>query len=360
MSLPPPPVRPELDLRAFHYMAVDVVRLRDSEFVLKTTGDEFRAGFLLRCASWHQKPASSLPNNDVMLAFLAGFGRDLDGWLRVRQGALDGFVECSDGRLYHLEVAEKALEAEKHRDINRTRTIAATAARRRQRDDDRHGQRHEARDDDQRKKAKEKVKGKKSNQTQERVPVATDKTAAASPPETLSRFLGSVLKEADAPQKTVISIMRTELPADWMPTDELCEEVKRDFHMDDADLQTEVPAFRALNAQEGTRSRDWNATFRLFCKRWKEHREKRFPLRAELTTRSGPINSALHEPTEAEWDSQVKFYVKTGRWSAQFGPEPGSHACRCPKHFLEKHGIDPATGEKLRPIAPSVQVGNPQ
>jgi hypothetical protein len=177
MNLPPPPVRPDLDLRAFHYMAVDVVRLRDSEFALRRTGDEFRAGFLLRCASWHQKPASSLPNDDVVLAFLAGYGRDVDAWLRVRDGGLDGFIECSDGRLYHPEIAEKALEAEKQRDINRARTTAATDARRRQRNEDR----HDDCDDHQRNKVTEKIKGTKPTSTQrdERVTAARDEKTAA-------------------------------------------------------------------------------------------------------------------------------------------------------------------------------------
>jgi hypothetical protein len=332
-------------------MAVDVVRLRDSEFALRRTGDEFRAGILLRCASWHQKPASSVPNDDVLLAFLAGFGRDVEAWLRVRDGALDGFIECSDGRLYHPEIAEKALEAEKQRDINRARTTAATDARRRQRDEDRHDQRQDDCDDHQRNKAKEKVKGTKPTptQTEERVTAATDGKAAAPPPETLSQFSGSVLKEAGAPGKAPASIMGTELPADWMPSDELCEEVKRDFCMNYADLQAEVPAFHALNAQGGKLSRDWNATFRLFCKRWKEHRDKKATPRVGATKQSNPVNSALYTPTEADWDSAVKFFAKTGRWSMQFGPEPSSRACRCPKHILEKHNIDPDTAEKRRP-----------
>jgi hypothetical protein len=158
------------------------------------------------------------------------------------------------------------------------------------------------------------------------------------------------LKGADAPHKTVASITGTKLPADWMPSDELCEEVKHDFCMNEADLQAEVPAFHALNAQGGTLSRDWNATFRLFCKRWKEHRDKNATLRVGRAKPSDPVNSALYKPTEADWDSTVKLFAKTGRWSAQFGPEPGSHACRCPKYVLERHNIDPDTGDKRRPV----------
>jgi hypothetical protein len=358
MSLPPPPVRPDLDLRAYHYMAVDVVRLRDSEFALRTTGEEFRAGIMLWCASWHQKPASSLPTNDVLLAFLAGFGRDVEGWLRVRERALYGFVECSDGRLYHPEIAEKALEAEKRGDINRARTTAATDARRRQRDEDRDDQRHDECDDHQRNKTKERAKGNKpTTHAEERVTAAKDESAAAPPqPKTLSQVSDRVLKKAAPRGGGLASIMASELPAEWIPSDELCEEVRRNFGMTDADLQSEVPAFHAYNAQAGTLSMDWNATFRLFCKRWKEHRDKQVAPRIVLFKTS----EKSFVPTDTDFDKAAAFYAQTGRWMRDHGPDPTSPACKCPKEILLKHGIDPATGEKLRPIAPSGEADNPQ
>ncbi|GAB3479422.1 DUF1376 domain-containing protein [Azotobacter salinestris] len=112
MSLPDPLVPPEVDLRGLPFMPLDVARLRDSGLAIEATGDEFRAAILLWCASWGQVPAGSLPNSDTALATYAGYGRgDLKGWRKVRAGALRGFVECSDGRLYHPVVAEKALDA---------------------------------------------------------------------------------------------------------------------------------------------------------------------------------------------------------------------------------------------------------
>jgi hypothetical protein len=108
----PEPLTPaDCDLRDFPYMPLDVVRLRDSETAVILNGDEFRAAVILWCAAWHQVPAASLPKDDRLLASLAGYGRDLDGWLKVKEGALRGHVECSDGRLYHPVVAQKASEA---------------------------------------------------------------------------------------------------------------------------------------------------------------------------------------------------------------------------------------------------------
>lgn len=111
MNAPQPFVPADCDLRDFAFMPLDVVRLRDSDIAAVATGDEFRCAVLLWCASWHQVPAGSLPDDDIILSQLAGFGRVVREWQRVREGALKGWTKCSDGRLYHAVVAEKACEA---------------------------------------------------------------------------------------------------------------------------------------------------------------------------------------------------------------------------------------------------------
>lgn len=108
---PEPLVPPEVDLRGMPFMPLDVARLRDSDLAIEASGDEFRAAVLLWCASWNQVPAGSLPSAEQPLAAYAGFGRDVKGWRKVSAGALRGFMECADGRLYHPVVAEKALDA---------------------------------------------------------------------------------------------------------------------------------------------------------------------------------------------------------------------------------------------------------
>lgn len=115
MSDTPEPLTPaECDLTDFQYMELDVRRLRDSKFAATPKGDAFRAGIMLWCAAWHQVPAASLPDDDVELANLAGYGRmpiSVKEWKKVRADALHGFVKCSDGRLYHPVIAEKAIAA---------------------------------------------------------------------------------------------------------------------------------------------------------------------------------------------------------------------------------------------------------
>lgn len=107
-SLPTPIVPADLDLRTVPAILLDVARLRDSELA----GDHLALGFavLLWAASWHQVPCSSLPNDDKVLARMVGLGRDVEAWMQMRDRALHGFILCSDGRLYHPVVAEKALE----------------------------------------------------------------------------------------------------------------------------------------------------------------------------------------------------------------------------------------------------------
>lgn len=123
-----PLTQPDCDLRDFAFMPLDVVRLRDSDLAALESPEACWAAVLLWAASWHQVPAASIPDDDRVLANLAGYGRVVKEWQRVREGALRGWVKCSDGRLYHPVVAEKANEAwegkaayRKRRDAERQR-----------------------------------------------------------------------------------------------------------------------------------------------------------------------------------------------------------------------------------------------
>ena len=110
-TLPVPLIEPYVDLRDFQFMPLDVVRLRDSDLVSLGTAECFRAAVMLWCASWHQVPAGSVPDDDRVLSKLAGYGFAVEAWQKVREGALHGFVRCDDGRFYHPVVIEKAREA---------------------------------------------------------------------------------------------------------------------------------------------------------------------------------------------------------------------------------------------------------
>ena len=127
MSDPPAPLTPaDCDLRDFAFMPLEVRRLLTSETWVLGTAEEKIAALSLWCEAWHQVPAASLPDNERMLAHLSGAA---GGWRKVREHALRGWVKCSDGRLYHPVVAEKALESWAKKEAQRERSRRANAAR---------------------------------------------------------------------------------------------------------------------------------------------------------------------------------------------------------------------------------------
>lgn len=124
-----PLVPKEVDLRSFPFMAIDVVRLqRSKHWLIARQNPEI--GFYsvnLWMAAWHELPAASLENDDDILSALAGCS--LDRWKEVKNLVLRNWVLCSDGRLYHPVVAEKANEAWNKKLGRQKQTRAATSAR---------------------------------------------------------------------------------------------------------------------------------------------------------------------------------------------------------------------------------------
>lgn len=137
-DLPEPLLPAEVDLRDFPYMPLHAARLFNSEFHAKASDAEWRAGVTLWLKAFFL-PGASLPDDDVQLARLAEFGRDVKAWQKVREGALHGWKLCSDGRLHHPVVAEVAWSSWLRKMAQRDRTEKARAARHRQRQSQNHG-----------------------------------------------------------------------------------------------------------------------------------------------------------------------------------------------------------------------------
>lgn len=106
-NLPAPLVPADCDLRGYKMM-LDGARLFGSSFDGIANDSEWRAGVTLWVKSFEQMPAASLPDSDAKLAILAQV--DLRKWRRIKGVALRGWIQCSDGRLYHPVVAGVALE----------------------------------------------------------------------------------------------------------------------------------------------------------------------------------------------------------------------------------------------------------
>ncbi len=105
-DLPSPLTPADSDLRDFPHTPLFRARLFGSSFHARATDAEWRAGVTLWLKSWDQVPAGSLPDDDIELCRLAELARDLKAWKKHKDGALRGWVHCSDGRLYHPVVAE--------------------------------------------------------------------------------------------------------------------------------------------------------------------------------------------------------------------------------------------------------------
>jgi hypothetical protein len=127
MSAPLTPA--DCDLRDFAFMPLDIVRIFGSEFHATANDAEWRAGVTLWLKSFHQVPAGSLPDDDIVLARLAEMGRNLRGWRKVRPVAMRGWRRCDDGRLYHPVVAEKVNDAWDRKMLARERGKKGNEAR---------------------------------------------------------------------------------------------------------------------------------------------------------------------------------------------------------------------------------------
>lgn len=101
----------DCDLRDFPFTPIFRARLFGSSFHARATDAEWRAGVTLWLKSWDQVPAGSLPDDDIDLCRLAELGRDHKTWAKIKDGAMRGWIKCTDGRLYHPVVAEGVLEA---------------------------------------------------------------------------------------------------------------------------------------------------------------------------------------------------------------------------------------------------------
>lgn len=113
-ELPPPMTPADCNLQDFKFMPLDVSRLRGSELASDETPEACWAAVLLWCASWHEIPAASIPDNRQWQAKACGYvarGKVAREWADVEAGALRNWIKCSDGRLYHPVVAEKAIDA---------------------------------------------------------------------------------------------------------------------------------------------------------------------------------------------------------------------------------------------------------
>lgn len=108
MEIAEPLIPNDVDLSTFPWIKIDI---RTIERLAGASEAEFAAHIHLLIFSWHQIPASSIVNDDSVLCKAAGLGRDIRKWKAIKKKALTGFVECSDGRIYHAQLSKHAADS---------------------------------------------------------------------------------------------------------------------------------------------------------------------------------------------------------------------------------------------------------
>lgn len=318
-SLPEPLTPPDLDLRTFDWMPLQVVRLRDSGIVVVASAEAFRAAVLLWCAAWHQVPAASLPKDEKMLCSLAGFGRDLKTWRSLSVDALHGFVECSDGRLYHPVIAEKAIESGSKKRKQGSQTAAATEAARLariRRDAERNGLRDVDRN---------------GNQERGQDRIGPEKTEFENEREPLSAF--DSRDEKDRP---------TPIDEGYQPS-EVAIEYAYSLKMKKVDLDSELNKFRSHCVGLRIASYNPDANFKKWCDQWLDYKRRNEKPKGPSAPSIEPVPLS-----DDDWRATVKrFKANRSQWSRHAGPEPGMTGCRCPVQVLVDADIDPATGSDM-------------
>lgn len=262
-ALPAPLVPPEVDLRDFTFMPLDVVRLRDSDLVAETSPEACFAAVLLWCVAWHQVPAGSIPDSDQWQAKHAGYvarGKVDPAWMDVRVGALRNWVKCSDGRLYHPVVAEKALDAWAGKQAQRARTEKARMAKEALRQGQSQGLSQT--DSTSVTEAATAAKGERQGERQgqgEGQGQMKEKTAAAAPPS----------PPAPPPAAEAAASRGKRLPADWELTKPWGEWAMAKYpHWTEAivrDLGTGFGNHWKAKAGKDATKLDWFATWQNWC-----------------------------------------------------------------------------------------------
>jgi len=128
-----PLVPAEINLETFPWAPVRLAFLSGHPLALAQHAEPFRALVLLIAQAWRQQPAMTAPDDDIQLASMTGFGRDIEAWLAVRDPVLQGWTLCSDGRWHHPELAiwaQQSWDAKKSDERFRAKQSARARSRR--------------------------------------------------------------------------------------------------------------------------------------------------------------------------------------------------------------------------------------
>ncbi|WP_193188834.1 DUF1376 domain-containing protein [Nisaea sediminum] len=321
----------DVDLRDLAWMALDTQRLLKSDFAITATGDEFRAAMFLWCEAWHQVPAASLPDDDAVLASLAGYGRAVGEWLKVREKALHGFMKGPGGRLYHPVICEKVKEALSFQSVTESkRTLSRNSSRR------------------YREKLKREAEAAAAggNSAGGGDSASPDRHASASRDGhgdvTVTPGDALTIPNPTEPSPPLSPPRKArgrktrgeELPEGWKPDAEAVAYARRLGLDPDREVEKFTNHIRGACGGRAI-SPDWNGRFRSWC--------DKAPGRREGAAPSGTGGGErINGRTEGMWRSLVGDFKNGKRW-IWGGAAPGKPGCDVPPHIQREFGFEPVT-----------------
>lgn len=270
-------------------------------------------------------------DNDRTLATIARM--PMDRWLE-RRPDIESFFDIRDGLWHHTTIEAEMLEAKHKHSLSKAKAVAGAAAR-------------WAKDADQPAAPKPKRRPATAKE-HNNAPSNAQAQPQAQPEQSLSDahlhlHNNSLSTDRDAIEEGEQPIGTPIDPKFWPDPNHIAV-CKIDGATDEI-IQAEVAAFVATKQENGAFSNDWDASWSMWWKRWKEHQAK---VAKASKPRAAPRIEVSGRPeiTEAQWDAEAAKFAKDGAslWSRQLGPEPGMGGCRCPPEILTRHGINPTTG----------------
>ena len=304
-ALPEPMTPADCDLRGMEWMPLYGGRLFGSDFDAHATDAEWRAALQLWWAAWNQVPAASLPDDDVALCRLAGFGRDVKAWRKVKERALYGFAKCNDGRLYHKALVGFANESWQRRLKDRERKARFRADKER----------------------REAQGGTRTERGHDMEPMG-DGTADEMRRDEMRR--DATLKENipsvsnSAPSGASQSAKSKLIPDDYEPSAEDRAVLLKEMPWLEPMWDKRVAEFRDWCIANATRTFNPAATFRGFMRQTRQPRA------------AGSFGTpAPHTVRDDNWAWKVAKWREDKFWQPTWGPEPGKPGCFVPREFLQ-------------------------
>lgn len=322
----------ECDLRALRFMPVEIERLFRSKAWLQAKRNPALGFYMMNlwARSWHEVPAASLEDDDDVLADAAMCSPD--EWPSVKAAALRGWVKCTDGRLYHPVVAEKALDAWKQKlDFDSRRAGfqkmqsdkgKASAAKRRtlKANDNPQPESNRSGTDTQPGGNRAPTDGQPMKGNGNGKVIAKAASIGANPARENARdrllALCEIFQTSPATNPAVIPR--------W--TDELAKLVAEGLDYEKHIL----PAARAV-AAKGSRPSSLNYL-----------RGKAGELRAAEEMESAQQQRQAAAATDADWRARMRIFsglvreAPAGSWDQKWGPKPGEQGCQCPRAIVDE------------------------